>query len=326
VARAAAVRIAGDDAAARWCDAGPVHLAGAFGARLSAHRAEIARTLAMFRRLRAGGAFHREMERRCGSSRRIALGGVSRDLGDDREIEKVHADVLRRGRPAARDVWAKLSWISADPRDDSLRIRFSFGSERLDDWSTDPRRARAADELAQAAFPECALLAAGSGPRRRLEAWTGGPVRLSERIVFSNAPGGGAVFHDDAEEGQLGVAYAQLAGRTAWLAVAKRELAREIARLAARGTLRSEAGTEARALRAMDAPSPALRRLLDRSARLTRRLVEAGHLYVLAPGDALLLPSHGPDDAAWHSVFAPGRAPSLAHSFGVFAERRRRRR
>ena len=69
-----------------------------------------------------------------------AEAGSSFDLGDEREIAKVHVD-----RGPHRDLWAKLSRISRDPRDASLRIRFSFGSERLGDWSEDEARACAAD-------------------------------------------------------------------------------------------------------------------------------------------------------------------------------------
>jgi hypothetical protein len=143
-------------------------------------------------------------------------------------------------------------------------------------------------------------------------------VRLSERILFANAPGGGAAFHHDAESAQLGVAYAQLAGRTAWLALPKRELAYVVAQLAAGRLARSVAGR--RALRALDRHSPSLERLLNSEARLTRTLAERGRLYVLAAGDILLLPSPGLDDSAWHSVFALGSRPSLALSFGIFAD------
>jgi len=304
-----------------WEAAEPVWLRGAL--ELARHRRDIASTVALFRRLRKGAALEPAVWRRLRPGRGFEPAGVSVDLGDPREIEKVHADLRRAGRLVARDLWAKLSRISPDPRDDSLRIRFSFGAERLDDWRTDLRRAVAADDFAEAVFPECALLARNRRVRGMLERWTGRPVRLSERIVFSNAPGGGATFHHDAEPDQLGVAYAQLTGRTAWLALPKRALAAEVARLARGSALESPAGTPARALRALDREDlPELDRLLNRSPRLTRRLVERGSLIVLSAGDVLLLPSHGPDEAAWHSVFALGVTPSVAHSYGVFAYRR----
>jgi hypothetical protein len=271
----------------------------------------------MFARLRAGASFEREIWRRCRDGERLAAAGVSVDLGDEREIEKVHADLRRGGRVAAEDLWAKLSRIATDPSDESLRIRFSFGAERLDDWRTDPGRAGCADAFAEEAFPECALLARNPSLARLLRRWTGRSVRLSERIVFSNAPGGGAAFHHDAEEGQLGVAYAQLTGRSGWLALSKRSLAEEIAALAKSARLAARAGTPAKAMRALERGGE-LDRLLNRSAALTRRLVERGAFHLLAPGDVLLLPSHGPDDAAWHSVFALGGRPGIALSFGVF--------
>jgi hypothetical protein len=273
--------------------------------------AAIRRTLRLFERARRGEGFDFEEEiwLRLGNRRGFAAAGSSVDLGDEREIQKVHVD-----RGVHRDLWAKLSRVSRDPRDASLRIRFSFGSERLGDWSEDEARARAADRFAAAAFPECRLLDANRTLRRVLPELCGGPSRLSERIVFSNAPGGGAVFHHDAEPGQRGVVFAQLAGRTAWLALPKRRLAAEVARLAG--------GRPAAAMRALDRHAPGgIERLLNRSRRLTKALVASGDCFVLGPGDVLLLPSHGPDDVAWHSVFGLGDRPSLAHSWGLFDAR-----
>ncbi|HMB68429.1 MAG TPA: hypothetical protein VKU85_03935 [bacterium] len=300
-------RLSPREARESWLGAEPVLLRGAAAVGESGARRSIARTMAMFTRLRDGAELGGEIRRRLAGQRRFEPAGESVDLGDDREIGKVHADLHRRGR-TLEDLWAKLSRISLDSRDDSLRIRFSFGGERLDDWSTDPQRARAADELAEAVFPECRLLTAHRPAGSLLRRWTGGRVRYSERIVFSNAPGGGAVFHHDAEDGQLGVAYAQLSGRTAWLALSKRALAAMVA----------AKGDPGQALRRLDGHDPALDRLLNRTPSFTRRLVERGALFVLRAGDVLLLPSHGPDDAAWHSVFALGARPSLAHSYGLF--------
>jgi hypothetical protein len=209
--------------------------------------------------------FRRDVWRRLAARRDFAATGASRDLSDEREIEKVHADALRGGRVVARDLWAKLSWISRDPRDDSLRVRFSFGSELHSDWQRDARRAAFADALAEAAFPECGVLARNRPALTLLARATGGPVRLSERILFANAPGGGAAFHHDAETEQLGVAYAQLAGRTAWLALPKRELAAALCELAPRSLARPR-GHAARALRALDGDHAAIDRILNRAA------------------------------------------------------------
>jgi len=298
------------DLAARWAAAEPIDRPRLLAVGGSPARAAIRRTLRLFERARHDDAFdfQEEVWRRLAGRRGFSAAGSSVDLGDDREIEKVHVD-----HGPHRDLWAKLSRVSHDPRDASLRIRFSFGSERHGDWRRDAARARAADRYAEAVFPECRLLAGHGALRRTLARLVGGPVRLSERIVFSNAPGGGAVFHHDAEPRQRGVVFAQLAGRTAWLALPKRRLAAQVAQLA---------GTRpAVAMRALDGGDARIDRLLNRSRRLTRALVAAGDCRVLGPGDVLVLPSHGPDDVAWHSVFGLGERPSLAHSWGLFAAR-----
>jgi len=294
---------------------------------LRAHSRGIERSRALFERLRAGASFQDALWPRLRRAR-VRSGtapfepaGVAIDLGDEREIEKVFAHARRGRRVVARDLYAKLSWIAHDPRDLSLRIRFSFGSEHLLEWQGDSRRAPWADRYAEALFPECAALTGDASIAGLVERLAGRRVRFSERIVYSNAPGGGAVFHHDAEPRQLGVLYGQLAGETAWLALSKRALAEEVAQ-AARGALRRSAGTRAKALRALDREdAPALARLLNDTPGFTARLVERGALFRLRAGDALLLPSHGPDDVAWHSVFALGAEPSLAHSYGIFARR-----
>jgi hypothetical protein len=280
-------------------------------------------TLALFERLRRRASFQDEVWRRLRGARGLRPSGATVDLNDAREIEKVFADAHRGGRAVARDLYAKLSWIAHDPRDRSLRIRFSFGAEALRDWQQETRRAPWADRLAEALFPECAAIARNAALVRRIERLAGRRVRFSERIVYSNAPGGGAAFHHDDEPCQLGVVYGQLAGETAWLALAKRDLARHVAR-AARGRLRQRAGTPRRALRALDdRDHPALARLLDATPSFTRELAAAGALFRLRAGDAILLPAHGPDDVCWHAVFALGARPSLAHSYGIFGARRR---
>ncbi|MBZ0266675.1 hypothetical protein K8I85_00830, partial [bacterium] len=247
--------------------------------------------------------------------------GAAVDLFDDREIEKVFAEERRPRGVGGREVWAKLSWISRDERDESIRIRFSFGSEFAQEWHTDPSRARAADRFAEAVFPECAAITGHAALGQLLRKLNGRAVRLSERIAFANAPGGGAPFHHDHEPGQLGVVFSQLAGRTAWLAIPKRELA-DVVSATARGSAASLVRTPVRALRALDRHDrPDLDRLLNATPRLTRALVERGALFVLSAGDILLLPSHGPDDVAWHSVFALGDRASLGHSYGIFAAR-----
>jgi hypothetical protein len=274
------------------------------------------------KRLRRGASFQEEVRRRLHGRVGFRLVGTVTDVGDEREIEKVYVDALAHGRVVGRGLYAKLSWIAHDERDRSLRIRFSFGSERLLDWQQETRRAPWAARYAEALFPECAAIAANTALVREIERLIGRRVRLGERIVYSNAPGGGALFHHDDEEHQLGVVFGQLAGETAWLALPKRELAAHVAACARSRELRRRAGTAHKALRALDREDePLLRRLLDATPAFTRRLAEHGALLHLRAGDALLLPTHGPDDTCWHSVFALGNRASLAHSYGIFARR-----
>ena len=311
---------------ARWNADEPIHLPGWVRPRNDSDRRAVACTRRLFERVAVGRDFGPEVWRRLEGRRDFIPTGSSVDLSDTREIEKVHVDRASGGRGArpADDLWAKLSWISTDERDESMRIRFSFGSEYHEDWSTDPKRAAAADELARAIFPECALVVGNRRLVGLVDRLAGRKVRFSERIVFANAPNGGAPFHHDAETRQLGVLYGQLSGRTAWLALPKRRLATFVAERAKEegGALARAAGTPARAMRALDGPiRDDVDALVNADPQLTRRLVEAGALIILEPGDALLLPSRGPDDSAWHSVFALGSRPSLAHSYGIFAKR-----
>jgi hypothetical protein len=310
------------EARRRWARARPVPLPGALSDSLARLRPEVRRSLALFERLRAGRSFQDELWSRLREVDAFAPAGVTVNLGDPREIEKVFANARRGGRVAARDLYAKLSWISHDERDPSLRIRFSFGSEDLLEWQAETRRASWADRFAQALFPECAAIAANAPLVGLVERLAGRRVRFSERIVYSNAPGGGASFHADLEPYQLGVVYGQLAGSTAWLALPRQELAEEVA-LWARRRRRARTSTARRALRALDREgAPELARLLDSTPSFTGALARRGALLVLRAGDALLLPSPGPERIAWHSVFALGSSPSLAHSYGIFARRR----
>ncbi len=309
---------------ARWRAAEPLVLRGALRPGVRALRAPIRDACRLFERLRRGADFQDELWRRPALRRAFLPGGTTIDLSDAREIEKVfaharHGKGSARGASHARDLYAKLSWIAHDERDSSLRIRFSFGAEQLYDWQHETARAPHADRLAEALFPECAALTEATAVVRLIERQLGQKARFSERIVYNNAPGGGATLHHDAEPGQHGVLFGQLAGRTAWLALPKRALARALVDHGLVRTVRA-------GLRLLDREAQGeLAVLLERTPRFTARLVEAGWCFTLSAGDALLLPSPGWDDCCWHGVFALGRRPSLAHSYGIFTRRAPRR-
>lgn len=316
---AAQPQATGEQAQHRWQADEPIVLRGIATDGVRAHGRSIRRSLALFDAVRAGVSFERLAARALRARAGFRPAGVTIDLGDTREIEKVFVDALSGARAVARDLYAKLSWIAHDERDTSLRVRFSFGAESLLDWQTETRRAVWSDRFAAALFPECAVVTECAPLTALVDSLIGRRTRLSERIIYSNAPGGGATFHHDDEPRQLGVVYTQLEGATAWFALPKRRLAAHVVASARSAALRRRVGSVARALRALDDTSdPLLGALLNATPAFSRRLADAGEFYVLRAGDSLLLPSHGPDDVCWHAVFALGRRPSLAHSYGVF--------
>jgi hypothetical protein len=301
-------------AQAAWNASEPVFLPGVLGDAPSRFAAPIAQCRRMFDRLRRGGKFVDELERRLGDDPDLRYAGSTVDKNDVREIERVFVDAEPGGTKVAKDLWAMLAWIATDGSDDSLRIRFSAGLERVEDWmQTTHRTAGWVDLFAQRAFPECLAILTCTRLRTLLDRLLARPHRLSERILYNNAPDGGAVFHHDAEPGQLGVCFSQLEGHTAWLSLSKRRLARLLAKLRV-------CKDERRAMAALDqGDDQKLWTRLNRDAGFTAHLAAHGALFVLQAGDSILLPSHGIDDVAWHSVLALGSRPSLAHSYGLFA-------
>ncbi len=301
-------------ATARWRTGDAVYLPGVAAAGLARHSAAIEASLRMFDRLRAGGSWLRELERRLADDADLRYAGSTVDRSDDREIERVFVDAEPGGKVVAKDLWAMLAWIATDRSDRSLRVRFSAGLERLESWlQASDLTAGWVDQFAARAFPECAAILGCAPLRAMLDHLLARPHRLSERILYNNAPNGGAVFHHDAEPGQLGVCFTQLEGHTAWLTLPKRRLARLLvaAGYAAKPPL---------AMAALDQNDDRrLWQLMNRDPGFTAALAAHGALFVLQAGDSILLPSHGIDDVAWHSVVALGRRPSLAHSYGLFA-------
>ena len=302
-------------AVARWRAAEPVFLPGVLGDAPVRCAADVASCLRMFDRLRRGGSFLRELERRLAADPELRYAGSTVDREDTREVERVFVNAEPGGRTVASDLWAKLAWIAHDGSDRSLRIRFSAGLEQLEDWmAASDLTAGWVDQFALRAFPECRAILHCGPLRGLLDAMIARPHRLSERILYNNAPGGGAVFHHDAEPGQLGVCFSQLEGHTAWLTLGKRRLAALLVRT-------GHARNPVHAMAKLDREDEALWRLLNRDEAFTAQLAAHGALFVLQAGDSIVLPSHGIDDVAWHSVVALGDRPSLAHSYGLFPRR-----
>jgi hypothetical protein len=244
----------------------------------------------------------------------------------ERDLARCRVRDLRRGYD---DLWVKLARLSTFPGDHSLRLRCGFGREGVDDASSDEGRHRAVADLARELFPELE----GVDPRgplmRSLGERCGLALYPTQALAYWNAPQGGALFHHDAFApsdlgGQRGVLYLQWAGRTAWLALSIADLARRV------GEFLSESDDPAFApLRALAADRHATQRelaqpgggrlgpLIDAEPAFTAFLADSGHGAVLHPGDAIVIPNHGTDSTAMHSVFCASPGPTFALSLGL---------
>ncbi len=243
------------------------------------------------------------------------------DEGDQQEIETIEFDVMDGDEIIAENLWCKCSWLSYENDDASLRFRFSFGMVGYEDVAADLERQIHAGALTEAIFPESAII---SGDRRLedelCKIFDVKRLAYVERIIYFNAPNGGAHFHQDVERGHLGVVFAQLHGRTSWVACSKKELMDEVQLFAGN----SENHPALRALlpdngsfqeiisiaqdRAQlsclldDNDNNALDLLLNRCPPFYQQLSDHGHAYILTPGDIILLPQNSSEECCWHTV------------------------
>jgi hypothetical protein len=257
------------------------------------------------------------------------------DEGDDQEIETIEYDAVDGDEVMGENLWCKASWLSFEDDDASLRFRFSFGMVGYEDVAADLNRQHYAAQLTEAIFPESAVIS--SNPK--LEAFMQqvlGTERLAyvERIIYFNAPNGGAQFHQDVERGHLGVVFAQVHGRTGWLACSKAQLIDEI-----QGFL-AAADNSAILNKLMDASmldqlrqkssdreqlngwlderdNEPLELLLNRCPEFYRHLFELGYGYIINPGDIILLPQKSLDECCWHTVFCVDDFPGESLSFAI---------
>ncbi|TLS77366.1 hypothetical protein FE236_04340 [Mariprofundus erugo] len=271
----------------------------------------------------------------CSRLQQLPLLGASLEEHDRQGIEKIYFDAEVDGEVVAEGLWCKASWLSFHDEDASLRFRFSFGMEGFEDVAADPVSQHWAGELCDALFPESAAVTADEHILQLLHGVLDGEPAFVERIVYFNAPNGGAQMHHDVERGHDGVIYAQLSGSTFWLALAKPLLMDELVAFVAdprhaedlRAVLPEEADRQelARLLQDraalsayLDEPDHELvEAVMDRCAAFVGYLVERGYGYMLEPGDALLLPQRDLDTCVWHSVYCLGDEPGEALSFAL---------
>lgn len=253
------------------------------------------------------------------------LSGTSFEEHDDQGIEKVYFDAWQDDDIVADNLWCKASWLSFEEEEGSLRFRFSFGIEGYEDVAADPERELWAARLTDAVFPESAAVTRHPGLNALLAGMLDCPrVAFNERIVYFNAPNGGAQMHHDVERGHDGVVFAQMSGSTFWLALAKPRLLDEIKAFLAQAP--AAEWTELRKLAAdrqvlaayLDESDHELaEQLLDREPDFFRHLIERGYAYVLEAGDVLLMPQLALDTCVWHSVICLGEEVGEGLSFAL---------
>lgn len=242
-----------------------------------------------------------------------------------------------------KGVWVKSGHLSTFDEDRSLRVRFSTGREGKHDASRDLEGHRRVQALAQQLLPETRTIESTPALLGPLEDWVEGPVFFTQHIGYWNAPGGGALMHHDAfreplEGGQRGVVYVQLAGRTAWMALSIEDLSRRVIefveymqegelawvredlfpdretfqwleRMVARfGRVRKELGKPG---------CGRLGPLVGRGPEFTSLLADAGHAFILEPGDGIVLPNQGLECTCMHSVFCASPDPTYGVSMAV---------
>ncbi|MEM7360145.1 MAG: hypothetical protein AAF431_13670 [Pseudomonadota bacterium] len=261
--------------------------------------------------------------------------GSSSYEGDDQEIETIVYDAVRADKTIAEDLWIKISWLSFYEHDESLRFRFSFGEDWAEDVAADKMRQQHAALLTDAIFPESRCITENAALASVLSEILGSrQIRFVERIVYFNAPEGGAYLHHDHERGHAGVAYAQLTGDTFWLALGREQLVQEIIEFIAtcasteswpagisrnaRGELLALSGDPIALVMELESfANDALIHLINEELDFVQQLIQHGHGQYVRCGDVLLLPQENAQNCCWHSVFCVGEQTGQALSFAI---------
>lgn len=244
---------------------------------------------------------------------------TSFDEQDPQEIATIEFDAVQNSSVIAENLWMKASWLSLTQCDQSLRFRFSFGLVNYEDVAADFNRECLAAALCEALFPESALVSKHPLLRHSLQTATQlNELYFVERIVYFNAPTGGALMHQDVERGHCGVVYVQASGRTVWFTLSTEELIAAIQTCARQSDPhRSLSSAQLTTGLTSEEPPTWLTELLNNDAGFAAYLTKEGHGYVLNPGDALLLPQASVTHCAWHSVFCLGHKTGEGLSFAL---------
>lgn len=321
-----------------WANGDPVVLPSAVSDQLDRLEADMEKSYALVDGLHEGDALVKLMEEQ-GFFQRLDgsyqfIGGFS-DESDMQGIEQLEFEAQQDQNKVADNLWMKASWLSFDDEDASLRFRFSYGREGLEDVAKDFEREQLTANLAERIFPESKAITQNQSLIAKLSdiSQIKTPAFV-ERIFYFNAPNGGAQFHHDVERGHDGVVYAQLFGSTAWLAMSKPILLDEI--IAFLGA--AETGDVLRNYFSDSELSDLLAHNKDRSywsdcldnrdnevvevflnqiPEFFAFLVNQGYAYILNAGDVILLPQASLADCCWHTVFCLDDYPGEALSFAI---------
>lgn len=250
---------------------------------------------------------------------------------NDQEIEMINFDVMDGDEIIAEDLWMKASWLSFHEEDASLRFRFSFGVDFEEDVAADPYRQQLSAELTDAVFPESSIITNDVALNDKLKSiLDSNKVNFVERIIYFNAPNGGAYMHNDLERGHAGVVFAQVTGSTFWLALPKSALIEEIINFSKNNPWPDSLSLEMKneldiLLKDQKALSDELysmsndsvMHLINETKEFIQFLILKGHSFELKPGDMLLLPQENKETCCWHSVFSLGEEIGQALSFAI---------
>ncbi len=259
-----------------------------------------------------------------------SLGSVFNET-DQQEIEMIAFDVMDGDNIIAEDLWLKASWLSFSEDDASLRFRFSFGIDLEEDVAADPYRQQLSAELTNAIFPESDIITNNIDLKQKLQnILSCKDIKFVERIIYFNAPNGGAYLHHDLERGHSGVVFTQLTGSTFWLALPKNILTKEIIYFAKNNSwpesltkaMKNEidqliANPSELSNQLDSLANDSLIHLINETEEFIQFLISRGHSKQLNPGDILLLPQETKETCCWHSVFCLGEEMGQALSFAI---------
>lgn len=322
---------------ASWALGDPVLLRGEISDALRFYNSRIKESRRLVDRIMQGESLQTILDQQPYQSRlstQFEPLGASSNPNNPQEIETLFFDSLEDTGYTAEDLWVKLSWLSFYENDDSLRFRFSFGEDFAEDVAADQERQRYAGKLSNSVFPESALITENSRIRSLLcDLISSRAVEFVERIVYFNAPSGGAYLHHDRERGHAGVVYAQVSGETFWIALPSHRLVSELRSFCDTchrqdkwpSSLSTEFINEIQAVVHSETLTAQLEsfsndtliHLINETGAFTQYLINQGHGYTINSGDVLLLPQQSQQQCCWHSVFCLTETTGEGLSFAV---------